>query len=251
MQHQTALHAALRCPAQIGLPRTGANPVCQTAVADGMPSGSDLNYDRIIALSMGVSLSAHEIFICDGDASDHCFLVSDGTTKSFKLLPDGRQQIVAFAFTGDFIGLAVRGTFPYSIEAVTHTRIRRFDRLQFDYLRRAYPALDQHLRHLAFDELANAQDQLLLLGRKSATERVASFLLQLSVRSARRGGMSQEFTLSMTRADMADYLGMRIETVSRALSQLKRARYGVLRPGHHVTINSEALRRISGDNSQY
>ncbi|HEX6102635.1 MAG TPA: helix-turn-helix domain-containing protein, partial [Alphaproteobacteria bacterium] len=120
-----------------------------------------------------------------------------------------------FHEAGDIIGLALAEEYPYSAEGVTPVRLRRLSRAQLDKITEASPQLRANLFSLAARELAAAQRQILLLGRKTARERLCSFLVE------RQRGDSGTIELPMSRTDIADYLGLTIETVSRILSQLR------------------------------
>jgi len=190
-------------------------------------------------------LPAHGMLASEGDDAACFFNVTSGSVKLYKLLPDGRQQIVGFLFPGDFIGLAVRDTYAYSVEAIVPTVACRFERRKFEALLDRFPNMAFRLRERASDELAIAQEQMLSLGRKSAKERVASFLIQLSDRALRLGRPANPIVLPMTRADMADYLGLTIETVSRTISKLKAEGTIRLGAGNEIRLNAEKLAEIA------
>ena len=160
-------------------------------------------------------------FIAEGDPAAEFFNITSGTAKLYKLLPDGRRQITGFAGTGHFLGLAVSDTYAFSAEAIDTVRYCRFSRVRLRALLEDFPLMEKRLLEVASNELVAAQEQMLLLGRKTARERVASFLLAQS----RLGTICQaprtRFTLPMTRGDIADYLGLTIETVSRTLTKLR------------------------------
>lgn len=160
-------------------------------------------------------------FITEGEPATAFFNVTGGTAKLYKLLPDGRRQITGFAGVGHFLGLAVSDTYAFSAEAIEPVRYCRFSRPKLRLLLDDFPAMEKRLLQFASNELVAAQEQMLLLGRKTARERVASFLLAQS----RLGVVCQmpraRFALPMTRGDIADYLGLTIETVSRALTKLR------------------------------
>jgi CRP/FNR family transcriptional regulator len=161
----------------------------------------------------------------EGDPAEQVFNVTHGVLRLSKLLPDGRRQVTGFAFPGDFVGLAVEDQHPFTAEAVSPARVCRFSRARFDAFVDSHPELERRLYTAATHELAAARDQLVLLGRKTAVERLASFILAMAERT--RQGSADEApraTLPMSRLDMADYLGMRIETVSRELGALKTSR---------------------------
>jgi CRP/FNR family transcriptional regulator, anaerobic regulatory protein len=200
--------------------------------------------DQLAAAVTTSRLPAHAMLVSEGDDADCFFNVTSGAVKLYKLLPDGRQQIVGFLFPGDFIGLAVRDTYAYSVETIGPTTACRFERRKFEALLERFPDMGFRLRERASDELAIAQEQMLSLGRKSAKERVASFLIQLSSRAGRLGLPTNPIQLPMTRADIADYLGLTIETVSRTMTRLKTDHVITLGPGHEVTLHAEKLAEI-------
>jgi len=163
-------------------------------------------------------------FIDEGAEAIHFFTMSEGTARIFKTLADGRQQLVSFASRGDFLGLAVASRYAYSVEAIDAVSYCRFSRPDLRALLRDFPDMEKRLLEITCHELILAQEQMLLLGRKSARERVASFLILRISRSAARGLEPTHgipVSLPMTRSDIADYLGLRIETVSRTLSSMK------------------------------
>jgi len=155
------------------------------------------------------------------DPADHAYNLVEGTIRLYKLLPDGRRQITGFAIAGDFLGLSSRGHYAYSAEAVSPVALCRFKRADLQRLFEKFPAMEHRVLAMANDELVAAQDQMLLLGRKTPMEKVASFLLTLSKRLERVGRQGGELALPMTRADIADFLGLTVETVSRTFSKLK------------------------------
>lgn len=150
------------------------------------------------------------------------FNVTDGIVRLYKSLPDGRRQIVGFALPGDFLGLALMDRYGVAAEAVTDVTACRFSRSAFLTYIDGRPHLLRRLHEFAGHELSLAQDQMLLLGRRSAEEKVAAFLLNLQTRYARIGTTSVNVPLPMSRQDIADYLGLTIETVSRTLTKLAR-----------------------------
>jgi len=166
-------------------------------------------------------VEGNQTIFSEGDAASNMFNVTAGSAKIYKLLPDGRRQITGFLFSGDFLGLAVNDRYAYSAETVATTSICRFPRRKMDQLMDEFPKLQRRLFRLASNELAAAQDQMLLLGRKTAKEKIASFLVMLAQRAVRRGQRDNPVHVPMSRADIADYLGLTTETVSRTFTQLK------------------------------
>jgi CRP/FNR family transcriptional regulator len=184
----------------------------------------DQDLRQLAALALPVPVAAGHSFIAEGDPAEYFFNVTAGTAKLFKLLPDGRRQITGFATTGTFLGLAVSATYAFGAEAVEPTRICRFSRHRLRHMLDAFPAMERRLLEVASNELVAAQEQMLLLGRKTARERVASFLVAWAkpapgcVPSLPPPG---EVRLPMARGDIADYLGLTVETVSRTFTRLK------------------------------
>ncbi len=155
------------------------------------------------------------------DEAQFAYNLVEGTIRLYKLLPDGRRQITGFAIPGDFLGLSSRGHYAYSAEAVSGAALCRFKRADLQRLFEKFPAMERRVLSMANDELAAAQDQMLLLGRKTPLEKVSSFLLTLAKRLERVGRQGDELSLPMTRADIADFLGLTVETVSRTFSKLR------------------------------
>ncbi|HLI14322.1 MAG TPA: helix-turn-helix domain-containing protein [Alphaproteobacteria bacterium] len=177
---------------------------------------------RIATISTIQSVSASQVVFYEGDEADSIYEVVRGTLKIYKLLPDGRRQITGFLSEGHLLGLSLDGTYTYSAEAMTDLVLCRYPRSHFDRIVSEMPGLAQRLLTATSDELRAAQDQMLLLGRKSAEEKIASFLLMLA-RSHSLGDEENVLEIPMGRDDIADYLGLSIETVSRTLTKLKRA----------------------------
>jgi CRP/FNR family transcriptional regulator, anaerobic regulatory protein len=188
--------------------------------------------DRLSALAVILTVDAGRTFIEEGDPAESFFNITAGTAKLFKLLPDGRRQITGFASMGTFLGLAVSATYAFGAEALEPMRICRFSRPKLKELLDDFPAMEKRLLEVASNELVAAQEQMLLLGRKTARERMASFLVARAASSAGPGGCvgtcafraTDKVTLPMTRSDIADYLGLTIETVSRTLTRFKTER---------------------------
>jgi CRP/FNR family transcriptional regulator len=220
---------------------------CETRHLSVCRAIEDPYIDQLAQLVTTIDLSPRGSMIAEGEAAGHYFNITTGAIKVFKLLPDGRQQIIGFSLPGDFIGLAVKDAYGYSAEALIPSRVCRFDRNKLEGLLVKFPKMEHELRNQASDELAIAQDQMMLLGRKTAKERVASFLLQLSVRAKRAGLGHNPIHLSMGRADIADFLGLTIETVSRTFTSLKKDGMIELEPGNHVRLRTARLQELSGD----
>jgi CRP/FNR family transcriptional regulator len=165
-----------------------------------------------------------------GALAGSVFNVTEGMIRLYKSLPDGRRQIVGFALPGDFLGLALMDRYGVAAESVNQVKVCRFPRSAFARYVDGKPHLLRRLHEFAGHELSLAQDQMLLLGRRTAEEKVAAFLLNLQARYARIGTLTVTVPLPMSRQDIADYLGLTIETVSRTLTRLAREKVVVVVP---------------------
>jgi CRP/FNR family transcriptional regulator, anaerobic regulatory protein len=206
----------------------------------------DARLGRIAALAVPETIAPGRGFIAEGEPANDFFNVTAGTARLFKLLPDGRRQITGFASVGDFLGLAAAAEYAFSAEAIDAVRCCRFSRPRLILLLAEFPALEDRLLQVAAHELTAAQEQMLLLGRKSARERVASFLLARA-RQPSSGGVARGVRLPMSRADIADYLGLTLETVSRTLTTLRAARLiAIPRAGEITILDAGRLHSIAG-----
>lgn len=160
--------------------------------------------------------------VAAGEVSATVGSVVRGVVKLNKTLPDGRTQMVGLLFPGDFVGHALRATAQYDAIAATDVTLCLFVRRPFEALLRANPRLEQRLLDMTLNELDAARNWLLLLGRKTAREKIASFLMMLVRRATDRQEMCDvDFSLPLTRAEIAEYLGLTIETVSRQMTRLR------------------------------
>ena len=164
----------------------------------------------------------HADLIREGDTAEHVFNITEGTVMLYRLLSDGRRQVLGFLLKGDFLGLTAGAAYDLGVQALTPVQVCRFPRPAFRHLLLETPQLETELLSRASDELLSARAHLTLLGRKTSMERVSSFLLHLADRQDKLGGSAELVALPMTRTDIADYLGLTSETVSRSLSMLKR-----------------------------
>jgi CRP/FNR family nitrogen fixation transcriptional regulator len=183
----------------------------------------------------------HEIF-AEGDEAEYFYKVVSGVVRTYKTLADGRRQIDAFHLPGDFCGLESGDDHRFTAEAVGEVSVVAFRGRSLEALATSNADLARQVVAAMMRSLERAQNHMMLLGRKSAVEKIATFLLDLSDRLAARGDVE----LPMSRVDIADHLGLTIETVSRSLTQLERA--GVIGlPTHRRTIqlrDRAALRRL-------
>ncbi|SFI87088.1 CRP/FNR family transcriptional regulator, anaerobic regulatory protein [Albimonas pacifica] len=177
--------------------------------------------------------------------------VVEGVASMSRILSDGRRQVVGLLFPGDLVGRPFSPVSPFDYVAVTDLRVCAFNRPQFETTLRETPALEQRLLEMTLDELDSAREWMVLLGRKSAQEKLCSFMImaaQRALRLERRRPMDGILIeLPLTREDMADFLGLTIETVSRQIGALKKSGVIELIDARHLLIPSwEALEEAAG-----
>ena len=177
---------------------------------------------RRLSGTKNILAQGDELF-AEGDDADFFYKVVSGTVRTYKLLSDGRRQIDAFPLAGDIFGLEPGAVHRFSAEAVERCEVIAYRRCRFATLAQDDPALGDQLMSSMMVNLERAHAHMLLLGRKTAQEKIASFLLDMG----RRVSRSDSFELPMQRSDIADHLGLTIETVSRTLTQL--AKDGVIK----------------------
>jgi CRP-like cAMP-binding protein len=155
-----------------------------------------------------------------GDQASSCYRILRGCVRMVKLMEDGRRQIGEFLMAGDLLGFDALDTHDFAAEAVTDVVLRRYPRRAVDVLTENNTALARRLRDLTSVSLRMAHMRLLLLGRKTASERIATFLLEMAERLPHTSACVMD--MPMSRTDMADHLGLTIETVCRVLALLRR-----------------------------
>ncbi|MEZ5906433.1 MAG: helix-turn-helix domain-containing protein [Geminicoccaceae bacterium] len=228
------------CGARVDCANCGIRPIAICGALAPIALG------KLAAIAGSRRVDAGAQLIQEGEPAEDIFTLTEGMLKIYKLMPDGRRQITGFLIPGDLVGLAYGDSYIYSAEAVTDIVACRFRRSNLLALMTDHPELEHRLLSRAGNELAAAQAQMLLLGRKTARERVASFLLGLAERRGTKTG--EPMPLPMNRGDIADFLGLTIETVSRTLTLMRKAGLIILPDKHSVTITDLAsLRAASGD----
>lgn len=191
------------------------------------------------------SVGAKKHVFTQGDHRSHLYRVEAGAICLYKVLPDGRRQVIGFAYPGDVLGLGPSGTHKHNAQATRPSRLRCLPWRSIERAARQNPALGVTVWELMAQELTGAQSLLLTIGQRTAAERVAAFLLELSRRNAHRGEDAYLIALHMTRTDIGDLLALTIETVSRILSQLRRDKIIDLEQSSRVQIRDiKALTRL-------
>ncbi len=197
---------------------------------------------RLNQISRRRTFDVGQVIMTDDDRAEFFANVVSGVIKLAKTLPDGRQQIVGLLFAPDFVGRAYSENNPYFAEAATEVELCCFPRDSFESVLKEYPGLEHRLFERTLDELDSAREWMVLLGRKTAQEKVASFLFLLAKRSRLTGcphvtaTPTPTFELPLTRADIADYLGLTIETVSRQITKLKTTGVIKLLGTQHIAV---------------
>ena len=177
--------------------------------------GMESDSNPIVNLSEFNYKKGSEIF-GEKEPAEYVYQVKAGAVRSYKLLSDGRRQIGAFHLAGDIFGLENGSEHRFTAEAIVNTTVRLIKRRSLEIVAESDATVSRNLLSMTTSNLQHAEDHMLLLGRKTSLERVATFLIEMDGRLTSAGIMP----LPMSRRDIADYLGLTLETVSRALSRL-------------------------------
>ena len=197
------------------------------------------------ALARPVCFAQRQQMFAQDEPANSVFNVTSGSVRLYRLLPDGRRQVVGFAIPGDFLGLSMSERSVYGAEALTSVTACRFNRETFSHFVDERPHLLRRLYDLASHELSLAQEQMVIIGRRTAEERVVCFIIGLRARWAQFNGNSVTVPLPMTRQDIADFLGLTIETVSRAISKLAREKALLVVPDGVRILDVQRLEQIA------
>ena len=196
------------------------------------------------AISIGkrVLRRGEELF-AEGEDAEYFFKVVSGTIRTYKLLSDGRRQIDAFHLGGDIFGMETGEQHRFSAEAADSATVMTYRRRGFASLAHDDPALGSQIMSCMMHSLERAHDHMLLLGRKTAQEKIATFLLGMAARIS----TTDRFDLPMQRSDIADHLGLTIETVSRTLTRMvKDGLIKLATAGRSIVLSDmAALRRLN------
>jgi CRP/FNR family transcriptional regulator, nitrogen fixation regulation protein len=180
----------------------------------------------------------------EAEPADYIYQVLDGAVRSHKLLSDGRRQIGAFHLVGDIFGLENGTVHRFTAEAIVDTTVRLMKRRSLEHVAATDVLVALDLLNMTTTSLQHAEDHLLLLGRKTSLERVAAFLIEMDRRLTAPGVIA----LPMSRRDIADYLGLTLETVSRALSYLhSKGILGFMGPTQRRIVLLDRLRLVELD----
>ncbi len=220
--------------------------ICERCAVRAVAVCRVLSGEELRELTAGmrtVELEPGEPLFHEGDPAHNVFTLTSGHLRLSRLLADGRRQVIGFLVPGDFLGLAFRDTYVATAEALDPVALCTFPRVAFERFLERHPHFERELLARARSELAAAQEQMVVLGRKTARERLATFLVQLARR--KNAGTRVLLHLPMGRADIADYLGLTVETVSRTLSAFRRE--GLVRLEGRSTVHIPDLGRLAAE----
>ena len=173
-------------------------------------------------LARPISFPAKSSIFTESEPSTAVYMLTRGAASLYKMLADGRRQIVGFALPGDFLGSLFSDRYTCSVDAISEVAARRFVRAPFLTFLRAHPKSLNLMLEAASQETNAAHDHMLLLGRGTAEEKFAEFIISWRARAGGKGVLTNLLPLPMSRRDIADYLGLTIETVSRMITRLER-----------------------------
>lgn len=228
----------IQITAQTTARRMPAGPVARR---DTAATADDAQSAALARIGARATVRRGEPLFHEGDPADHVFKVVAGAVRTTKLMSDGRRYVVDFLFPGDFFGFSEGKYRTATAEALCDAIIVRYPRAAFEQALQSDAGLGRFMLTMLCGGLSLAHERMLLLGRKTAVEKIASFLLMMA---DRKGADTVE--LPMTRADIADYLGLTVETVSRTMTQLRSE--GVIRmpdPAHIALARRAALETIA------
>lgn len=227
-----ALHEALKPHQNCANCPIHYRAICAQCEPDELRLLEEIKYYR--------SFEAGQTVIWAGDRMDFVASVVTGVATLTKTMEDGRTQMVGLMLPSDFVGRPGRDTTPYNVTAVTDLLMCCFRKKQFEAMMIRTPHIAHRLLAMTLDELDAAREWMLLLGRKTAREKIASLLAIIARRYADlvapQHTIQRSFDLPLTRAAMGDYLGLTLETVSRQITALRQDGVIVLQGLRHVVV---------------
>ena len=204
----------------------------------------EMNDEEIKAISKTMAhrpVKEGQAILREGEANDHLYVIVSGTYRLVRMLPDGRRQITGFLFKGDYVGMQRTEEAEHSAEALEPGLVCTFSHDYLDEVSRHHPGIKDRLLARGQSVIIKAQDHIVLLGKKTAEEKVISFLHMVAERAGEEEDGVLRIYLPMARLDIADYLGLRLETLSRTLAGLRKS--GVIKhlSGRFVDIDPVRL----------
>lgn len=196
----------------------------------------DAEIHHLDAVATRVSVDRGQYLFMEEDPHDHVFNMSGGMLMLERLASDGRRQIMAFTYPGDFLGLTAGDSYSIAARALTPATACRWNMRDIERLYDSFPALEKSVRAIGNAVLAATMDQVFVLGRKNAMEKLAFFILHHKARQQKLFGERETVALPMTRCDIADYLGATVETISRAFTRMRKENLIRLPDAHEVEV---------------
>jgi len=214
--------------------------------AGNLATAPDSELKTIDAFGTVILVARDREVYAEGDPADYCYRLVAGAIRTVKFMPDGRRQVAEFYLPQELFGFDGCESRYLTAEAAADATLIRYPRRRIEAQAEFDTGLARWLRDLASGSLRKAHKQMLLLGRKSAQERIASFLLDMTDREPQSDGDVIE--LPMSRSDIADHLGLTLETVSRVLNRLHRDEIITLVSAHRVAIaDRDSLEEMGGE----
>lgn len=210
----------------------------------------DDELSQLEAMKVYTSFEAGQPIVWRGDELTHLSSVVVGIASLSRTLEDGRTQMVGLLLPSDFIGRPGREFVDFDVTALTDVTLCQFQRKPFEELVKEVPHISQRFMEMALDELNAAREWMVLLGRKTAREKIATFIEMIVRRDTMPLHGTQDHVLPLTREEIANFLGLTLETVSRQLSQMKKQ--GIVSFSDRRSfsiIDLEALHEASGDDA--
>ncbi len=219
------------------------SPVIAANAAENARLSLSENLRPLQRISVRMRYGRNETIFGEGDAADHSYKVISGTVRLCKYTGDGRRQIADFVGDGDFFGFLDLADHSFTAEAVTDVILLSYPRSQIDRLGETMPAVRKHVLRLLSENIAAMQRHLVLLGRQTAREKVASFLLRMAERAGL--GEGERLDMPIGRQDVADHLGLTVETVCRVLGEFRQKRLVMVPNLQQIVLsNVAALRAV-------
>lgn len=198
---------------------------CTNCLARNSPLCSVFKDDEIYALyakTHSIKVAPSSYLIHEEDPTTHVYNISSGALALERLASNGAKQIMAFLNAGNFIGIVSGTSYTVSCRALTQGTACRWNVKDLENLYQEFPKLEERVHEIASRVVEATMDQLFVLGRKTTVEKLAWFLLFIEAKQSAVKDVSSGFVMPMTRIDIADYLGLVVETVSRGFSELKK-----------------------------
>ena len=224
---------ALNTARPLGAPALPTSRLPESALFAGCPEliGSPFAYAR------------EEEIYGEGEETEYVYKIVSGAVRTCKILGDGRRQIHGFHMPGDLFGFEPGQAHRLTAEAIVGTKVLMFKRRQLERIATHNVEVACQLWTMTAKNLQHAEEHMLLLGRRTALERVAAFIIEMDARLGGTGSIE----LAMSRRDIADYLGLTLETVSRSMSQLQAEQALALSGARRVVLNKRAMARVVED----